>query len=125
MALASRIVVVDDDPDILAMMEMLLTFAGYETVLHDKGDGTPQLVQEQRPALVILDMSMEHPEAGLQVVEALRQDAVTADTPVLICSAEREVEEKVARRHLKGVSVLSKPFHPDRLLEKVAALVKK
>jgi DNA-binding response OmpR family regulator len=73
---------------------------------------------------VILDIWMETPEAGWQLLELLRLDPATATLPVLVCSADVVfLRAKEAQLLAEGYGVLVKPFGLDALLARVAALL--
>lgn len=77
-----------------------------------------------RPALIILDLRLERPDAGLEALRRLRADPVTQATPVLVCSADviglRALE---ARLRANGCDLLEKPFEMAMLLARVHALL--
>lgn len=111
------IAVVNDDTAFLTMMNELLSHEGYRTVIWREGDSAYDLVRERRPALVILDIRMEHPEAGWKVLELLRLDPETEAIPVIVCSADsRLLREKQDRLHGLNCQTLEKPFDLDELL---------
>jgi CheY-like chemotaxis protein len=119
-----RIVVVDDDPTMVQLMEQILSDEGYAVIPWRSGAGAYRLIRDQQPAVVILDIRMEHPEAGWELVEILRLSAHTADIPILICSADVQFLRSHEQDFVaKDCAVLSKPFHVEALLELVARLV--
>ncbi|HET7036089.1 MAG TPA: response regulator [Thermomicrobiaceae bacterium] len=111
------IAVVNDDTAFLTMMNELLSGEGYHTMIWREGDGAYDLVRQHRPGLVILDIRMEHPGTGWQVLELLRLDPETVDIPVIVCSADsRLLREKQERLHGLNCQTLEKPFDLDELL---------
>jgi DNA-binding response OmpR family regulator len=119
------IAVINDDQAIVTMLTEFLQDAGYETIECFAGDGSYDVIRRHHPALVIIDLQMEHPEAGLHVLQKLRADPATVTIPVIVCSADgRGLREKaVTIRGLNG-TVLEKPFDLDVLLTKVRSLLK-
>ena len=76
------------------------------------------VVEQQQPAAVILDMRMEHLDSGVVVLRQLRNNARTADIPVLICSADVDVlRSKIEAVGHRNWRILAKPFKLDDLLE--------
>jgi DNA-binding response OmpR family regulator len=119
------IAVINDDKAIVDMLTDFLQDAGYKTIECFAGDGSYDLIRREHPALVIIDLQMEHPEAGLHVLEKLRADPDTADIPVIICSADgRGLREKAATIHALNGEVLEKPFDLDPLLAKIRTLLR-
>jgi len=116
------IAVVDDDPALLDMTELLLALEGYHVASFLTAADAVAFVATLQPALVIVDLHLERPAAGLEVVTALRQDAATAQIPILLWSADPDVEMIVARQHLDDVVVRVKPVLPEDLLRVVAEL---
>ena len=118
------IAVVNDDEAYLNLMDDLLTGEGYQTVLLTEGDPAYQAIRKEMPHLVILDIRLEHSEAGWTILESLRLDPAIRDTPVIICSADAQFLQ--AKAHLlreKGCDILEKPFNLEDLLAKVQAAI--
>jgi DNA-binding response OmpR family regulator len=119
---APRVLVADDEPDIRDLVCLAVRRAG-GTVVRAVADGTAALAgaREERPDLAVLDVSM--PEAsGLEVCLALRADAATAATRVLLLSAGAS-DEDVARGLSAGADAyLVKPFAVADLVEQVRRL---
>ena len=114
-------VIVDDDPDIRAMVAMKLSSAGY--TVHEEVDGEAGLaaVLQINPTVVILDWMMPRMN-GLEVLQRLRSDDVTRDVPVLLLTA-RAQEDAIERGFAAGADdYVVKPFSPRELLTRVDAL---
>ncbi|MFL5801737.1 MAG: response regulator transcription factor [Roseiflexaceae bacterium] len=119
------IAVINDDQAIVDMLTDFLQDAGYETIECFAGDGAYDLIRREHPALVIIDLQMEHREAGLLVLQKLRADPAIADIPAIICSADgRGLREKAAAIHGLNGDVLEKPFNLDQLLAKIRTLLR-
>ncbi len=119
-----RIAVVNDNTAFLQFMQELLTDEGYETILWVASESAHDMVVNQRPDLVVLDIRMEHPDSGLLVMEMLRIDPRTQDIPVIICSADLPfLREQAARLRELRCEVQEKPFRLDDLLDKITAFI--
>ncbi len=119
---SKTIAVVDDNTTFLDLMQELLTEEGYRVTSHTVGGDAYPALKEQQPALIILDIRMEHPESGWQLLEALRLDPATAAIPAIVCSADaRALREKAAHLRELRADVLEKPFNLDELVAKVRA----
>jgi CheY-like chemotaxis protein len=112
---ATRVLVVDDDPSILATVRDILLAEGYEVEAAGTGAQAISLVQTWRPALVLLDMRMPVMD-GWAVARAIR--ALTSDLPIVVMTAA----ENAARwaEEIAADGYLAKPFQLDDLLRCVA-----
>lgn len=118
------IAVVNDDTEFLRLMRLLLTQHGYQVTLHPTTDAAYRALRAAPPDLVILDIRMETPGAGWQLLELLRLDPATTALPVLVCSADVVfLQAKEDRLRAEGYAVLEKPFGLAVLLERIAALL--
>jgi CheY-like chemotaxis protein len=83
---ARKILIVDDEPDVVSYLEMLLRDSGYETVSAANGQDAMKTVRREKPDLVTLDISM--PEAsGTRFYREIKRDAELASIPVVIVTA--------------------------------------
>ncbi|MBC7808349.1 MAG: response regulator [Akkermansiaceae bacterium] len=116
---AARILVVDDEPAIVRLMEYVLDRQGYAVRTAADGEQALRVVAEFRPELILLDVMMPRKD-GYTVAEAIRADPDLAGTPIIMLSAkaqDTDVEQGLAA----GANLyLTKPFEPDGLLETVA-----
>lgn len=116
------IAIVEDEPDVLLLIDDLLQYAGFETILCMRGDDSYPIIRQLQPDLVILDLCLEHPAAGEQILGLLSIDPQTRDIPVIICSAYLHtlgVKADVLRAH--GHTLMPKPIEPKELLATVRA----
>jgi DNA-binding LytR/AlgR family response regulator len=103
-----KILVIDDDKDMLTMLEAILLLDGYEVLLCNDPDEALDRTREGRPDLVILDMMMPR-KSGLEVMMDMRREPETKDVPVLFLSAVGD--ESVVVKALKGADdYVIKPF---------------
>lgn len=122
--MARRIAIVNDDTEFLLLMSTLLTEESYEVLVWRESEKAHAVIAENNPDLVILDVRLEHPEAGWQLLELLRLNPATAKIPVMVCSADSVfLREKAQLLHEKGCEVLEKPFDLDDLLDKVRKIL--
>jgi DNA-binding response OmpR family regulator len=119
------IAVINDEQAIVEMLTDFLQDAGYETIECLAGDGSYELIRREHPALVIIDLQMEHSEAGVHVLQKLRADPATATIPVIICSADgRLLREKAAAIKALNGELLEKPFDLEPLLARIRTMLK-
>jgi len=118
--MAPLIAVVDDDTDFLTLLTDLLEGEGYRARSLMVAGAAYQDLLALRPDLIILDVRMETPEAGWQLLELLKLTPATAATPVIMCSADAPfLRAKEAHLLERGCAVLEKPFDLDDLLRAV------
>lgn len=112
------ILVVDDSPHIVKLIEVNLDFEGYETLGAFDGEEALKLVKTRHPDLIILDILMPNLD-GWSVLESLKKNPETASIPVIVLTAVGRTEDR--RRGLElGVSdYVTKPFNAMRLIEAV------
>jgi CheY-like chemotaxis protein len=113
-----NILVVDDDPGILDVLEQALDAEGYRVEVASNGQEALERVAGWRPNIMLVDLMMPVMD-GRQFVEAFRSRFGFAGTPVIILSAARNVGEIAAE--LGVTAVVSKPFDLDELLNLIAS----
>jgi CheY-like chemotaxis protein len=112
------VLVVDDDPDILQTLGLCLTTEGYRVLMAANGREALDLLQRERPSVILLDLMMPVMD-GWQFVAELEQRG-QRDVPLLILSADRAVQGHAQQLGASGH--LAKPFDLDELLGKVQQL---
>jgi len=116
-----RILICDDDPVILRLLQVNLELEGYEVLLAHDGEEVTRAALDEVPDLIILDIMMPRMD-GYQAVDALKADESTASIPVVFLSAKAQ-QSDIDRGLKHGVSAyLTKPFDPSELLEVVQRL---
>lgn len=117
----ARVLVVEDDGDIWRSVEVLLHRAGYQPLWAQDGDQGLQLLREQHPDLVVLDVGLPKVD-GWAVLERIRDHS---DIPVILLTA-RGLETDKVRGLLGGADdYLTKPFSNDELMARVGALLRR
>jgi DNA-binding response OmpR family regulator len=111
-----RVLVVEDDPDLLVVLRVNLEGAGLETMLASDGHTAIARIETERPDAVLLDVMLPGID-GWSVLEHLqaRGDPV----PVVVCSAKKNPEDMARAEDLGAVAYLVKPFDIDRLVAAV------
>jgi len=117
-----RIMVVDDDPDALALMENILTDDGFELIKVSNATEVGLKAAQLSPDLILLDFLM--PEInGFDVCKALRESELTRSTPIMAVTCLSK-EQEIERIFQSGADeYLAKPFKVEQLLEKVQELI--
>jgi len=120
----ARIVVVEDDAAFQDLLDTVLTAEGYTVLRWTQGAGADAFIRDAQPDLVILDLWLEHPQAGSMVLDLLMGDPATRYIPVIICSAYRQLlGEQEAQLRTHGYLMLDKPYQIETLVEQVRALL--
>ena len=112
------ILVLDDDPDIRAVIERYLREAGYDVLTAESAAAATECVARQRPDLVIADINLPGGASGVDFVASLRRDAALGRVPVVYLTALEENTELAVRT--LGYPLLAKPVRRGELLALVA-----
>lgn len=113
------ILVADDAPDIVRLIELMLKSEGYHVVAGKNGEEALSLAARAKPALVLLDVMM--PEmSGLEVCERLRGRPETADVPIILLSALGQATDRVKGLRAGADDYVSKPPDREELLTRIA-----
>jgi CheY-like chemotaxis protein len=118
--MTATILIVEDDPGVRSLMVALLGDAGYQTRTLAEGGQAYDVIRQERPDLVILDINLERPALGWTILDVLRLNRTTARIPVIICSADHPFLQRHTPDLLAvGCCILEKPFTIDQLLRLV------
>src|SRR6185503_4742677 len=118
-ASGERLLVVDDEPDIAALVSFHLVRAGYRVWT----DAIAQTRQEH-PVLIVLDLMLPG-MSGYDVLEQLRADDTTRDVAVLMLTARKEEQDRIRGLSLGADDYLTKPFSPQELVLRVGAILRR
>ncbi len=117
---APCIVIVEDDPALQTLLQDALADEGYATASWHRGEGAHELIRHVQPNLVILDLWLEHPDAGSMVLGMLAIDPATQHIPVIICTAVQQLPPaQMEYLDAQEYVLLEKPFLLDDLLTQV------
>jgi pilus assembly protein CpaE len=120
--MAEKILIVDDDPETVNFIKLMLSRQGYETLSAMNGMQALQISHSEHPDIIILDVMMPGLD-GFEVARSLRRHPATALTPILMFTAKTQVEDKLAGYNA-GVDIyLTKPIHPVELQANIKALL--
>ena len=121
--MAAKILVVDDDPNVQRGLEYTLKNEGYDVVIASDGAEAFRLYGAESPDLILLDVMLPKLD-GYQVAEKIRaEEAGSRHVPIIMLTAEREVEQKVRGLRSGADDYLIKPFHPAELLARIKSLL--
>ena len=119
-----RVLVVDDEPDIVALVAYHLAKAGFRVSTASNGDDAVDEARKERPSLVVLDLMLPG-MSGFDVLEAIRRDPSTRDVAVLMLTARKDEVDRVKGLSLGADDYLTKPFSPAELVLRVKAILRR
>src|SRR3712207_5445723 len=119
----ARILVVDDDPNVQRLLTFTLKQEGYDIVIATDGAEGVRLWQNEHPDLILLDIMLPKLD-GYQVAAKIRaEEGSAAHVPIIMLTAEADVEQKVRGLRAGADDYQVKPFHPAELLARIKSLL--
>jgi len=122
--MSSRVLIVEDEPDIRALVVHHLKREGYQVSAASSGEEALRQVQAAPPDLVLLDLMMPAMD-GLEVCRRLRQDPATAMLPIVMLTAKGDEVDRVLGLEIGADDYVVKPFSPKELLARVRAVLRR
>jgi len=120
MTIGKKILIVDDDRDIVDSLKMVLHSAGYTVFIAENCAECRESLKKQRPDLILLDIMMDTMTDGFVLGMELKNDPELAAIPVIVLSSiEKQTGFPVDRDYLKVDAYLEKPVPPAGLLETI------
>lgn len=120
---SKRLLLIDDDPNLILLVKDYLEFRGYEVVTAENGRDAIDILTRQQPDMIICDVMMPEMD-GYSFVESIRQDNRTNWIPVMFLSAKGQSQDRV-KGLTKGADVyMIKPFEPEELVAQVESSLK-
>jgi DNA-binding response OmpR family regulator len=113
-----RVLIVDDDPDIRALITYRLTASGYDVIAADDGEAGLAAAREHAPDLVLVDWMMPR-LTGVELCTRLRADPATAGIPVVLLTARTDDVAMRGGREAGVDEYITKPFSPRELAARV------
>lgn len=116
------ILVADDDPVILGLLQVNFEMEGFLVLTAADGEEALAQAREHHPDLVVLDIMMPK-LSGLEVAAALKSDAELSGTPIVFVSARAQSADVAAGMELGAAEYVTKPFDPIELVERCTAVL--
>lgn len=120
--MAKRILLVDDEPHIVKVVEARLKASGYEVLTAMDGFTALEMARKEKPDLIVLDIMLPKMD-GYQVCALLKKDTRYAKIPILMFTARAQQEDIRMGEEVGADAYLIKPFEPKVFLDKVQALL--
>ena len=122
--LPKKILVVEDEPDILQLVKLYLEKEGFRTATAVNGAQALKKVKEDKPDLIVLDLMLPELD-GLEVCKRLRSVPDTAMLPIIMLTAKAEESDTVIGLELGADDYVAKPFSPKALVARIKALLRR
>ena len=119
-----KILVVEDEKDIAKMLDYNLKKEGFKTLSAHDGEDALDLVNGERPDLIILDLMLPGMD-GLEVCKALKKDTKTAHIPIIMLTAKSRESDKIVGLELGADDYVTKPFSPRELIARIKAVLRR
>jgi two-component system, OmpR family, phosphate regulon response regulator PhoB len=122
--MSHRILVVDDEPDITALVAYHMAKAGFRVSTAGNGSDALKAAREERPDIVILDLMLPG-VSGYDILAELRKQEETREVGVILLTAKREEPDRIRGLSLGADDYLTKPFSPQELSLRVSGLLRR
>src|SRR4030081_356164 len=109
--MTSRILLVEDDPDIAQLVALYLHKAGFTTEIVASGREALSVIVARPPDMLILDLMLPHVD-GLEICRFVRSQKATTDVPVIMLTARAEEADRIGGLELGADDYIAKPFSP-------------
>ena len=118
----SRVLVVDDEADVLLLCRLNLQQRGHEVLEASEGSRALELAEDRHPDVIVLDLMLPG-MTGYEVLETLKQNEQTSDIPILVLTAKSLRADRDRSHGLGAADFLTKPFLPTELCDLVDRLL--
>ena len=119
------ILVVDDEPHIVEVVQDYLKQAGFRVLAARDGQTALTLARHEHPDLIVLDLMLPGGLDGLDVCRALRQDQTLADVPIIMLTARIEETDRLIGLELGADDYITKPFSPREVVARTRAVLRR
>jgi DNA-binding response OmpR family regulator len=119
-----RIVIIEDEKDILEVLEYNLKREGFKVSISSDGKSGLEMVRQNKPDLVLLDIMLPELD-GLDVCQSLKKDSATNTIPIIMVTAKEEESDVILGLGLGADDYITKPFSPKELIARVKALLRR
>jgi len=116
-----RVLVVDDEPDVLLLCRVNFEFAGHEVLETDNAEAALTMATSEQPDLIVLDVMLPNRD-GLSILEQLAGRPETKEVPVILLTAKTQEQDRLKGYQAGAAEYITKPFSPIALTEAVEAI---
>lgn len=121
--MSNTILVVDDEPDIIRIIQLTLEQAGYNVITAQDGEEAIQRAAAQQPALILMDQVMSG-MSGSEAVRRMKSNPATSNIPVVILTAQNTTEDMIESWESGTDLFLTKPVMPAELIDIIKTILK-
>jgi DNA-binding NarL/FixJ family response regulator len=118
-----RLLLIDDDPNLILLVRDYLEFRGYEVLTADNGKEALDLLAQNLPDMIVCDIMMPEMD-GYALIENIRKNPRTSWIPVLFLSARGQSQDRIKGLNLGADVYMVKPFEPEELVAQVESSLK-
>jgi DNA-binding NarL/FixJ family response regulator len=118
-----RLLLIDDDPNLILLVKDYLEFRGYEVVTAENGREALEVLEQEIPDMIICDVMMPEMD-GYALVKHVRENPLTSWVPVLFLSAKGQSQDRVKGLNTGADVYMVKPFEPEELVAQVESSLK-
>jgi two-component system alkaline phosphatase synthesis response regulator PhoP len=119
-----KILIVDDEKDIVKMLDYNLKKEGFRTISAYDGEDALDMAAREHPDLIVLDLMLPGVD-GLEVCKALKKESKTASIPIIMLTAKTQELDKVVGLELGADDYVTKPFSPRELIARIKAVLRR
>lgn len=119
-----RILIIEDEPDVVDMLALNLRKAEFNVVQAEDGAAGLRMAREQSPALVILDLMLPK-MPGLEICKVLKSDPLTKHIPIIMLTAKAEEIDRIVGLEFGADDYVTKPFSPREIVLRVKAILRR
>jgi two-component system alkaline phosphatase synthesis response regulator PhoP len=123
MAGNKKVLIVDDEPDILKTTIFRVKSAGYEAISAENGQEGLDKAHDEKPDLILLDWKLPV-ITGSEVYKKLKEDEETKEIPIIFFTASTETDAVKKMYEMGAKNVITKPYEPEELLAMIAKLIR-
>lgn len=121
--MGKRVLLIEDEPNIIAAISFILSRDGWDVKTHSNGHDALGVVQARKPDVIILDVMLPG-RSGFDILHDIRGDAEIARTPVLMLTARGQKRDRDTAERAGASRYMTKPFSNSEVLEAVRALAR-
>lgn len=118
-----RVLIADDEPDLVTMLMVRLRHEGYEVIIARNGDECVALAQQEKPDLILMDVVMPL-KNGYDACEEIKKNPKTSRIPIILVTALNQKENVTIGKHLGARDYIMKPFNVNSLLLKIRDVIR-